>query len=291
MLRYEEYFLNESSTNYFDWQKIIDESKITQEDLEKINSEIFLTKLIQNNVKDVEAHANFLAQVKCECNFVPKEEEVNYSAGWLWRTFGKGNKRGNSVYFNTLEDAEKIYRQGKQAILNTIYSNNKNLGNNKPGDGWNFRGRGFIQITGRYNYEKIGNILNLDLINNPDLIVDPKYAFDICIAYLKFKLGQNLSDLKNISRLNAVIGFAGGSPEKQKRIKYSNIFLNKLKKGDLSPIDHKEIELVISYLGTLNRSKLELYKGQNDIAAQDKTAINLYKYKNIISQDKTQVKK
>ena len=45
----------------------------------------------------------------------------------------------------------------------------RNLGNTKPGDGRRFKGRGFIQLTGRYNYEKAGKALNLDLVNNPGL--------------------------------------------------------------------------------------------------------------------------
>lgn len=57
----------------------------------------------------------------------------------------------------------------------------RRLGNTQPGDGWFFRGRGYVQITGRRNYKLAGDVLGLDLIGNPDLALDPVVAGRILV--------------------------------------------------------------------------------------------------------------
>ncbi len=57
------------------------------------------------------------------------------------------------------------------------------LGNTEKGDGYRFRGRGPIQITGGANYKKYGDLLGVDLVANPDLAAQPQYAFQIAALY------------------------------------------------------------------------------------------------------------
>ena len=63
------------------------------------------------------------------------------------------------------------------------YEGRADLGNTQPGDGRRYKGRGFIQITGRSNYQTYGNSLGVDLINNPDLALDPNIASQIFAVY------------------------------------------------------------------------------------------------------------
>ena len=66
------------------------------------------------------------------------------------------------------------------------YEGRKNLGNTQPGDGPRFRGRGFIQLTGRANYDYFGKKIGMDLVNNPDLALRPDIAARIAAEYWKY---------------------------------------------------------------------------------------------------------
>jgi len=68
---------------------------------------------------------------------------------------------------------------GGPTYLERLYEGRKDLGNTEPGDGARFRGRGFIQITGRWDYQHFGQEVGKDLIANPDLARDPEIAAQI----------------------------------------------------------------------------------------------------------------
>lgn len=63
------------------------------------------------------------------------------------------------------------------------YEGRKDLGNTQPGDGRRYKGRGIIQLTGRFNYRKFGAMSGLDLENNPELAADPKIAVKIAMDF------------------------------------------------------------------------------------------------------------
>ena len=65
------------------------------------------------------------------------------------------------------------------------YEGNRMLGNTEPGDGYRFRGRGFIQLTGRSNYEIFGRLLGVDLLNHPDWACSPTTAAQVLAAYFR----------------------------------------------------------------------------------------------------------
>jgi peptidoglycan L-alanyl-D-glutamate endopeptidase CwlK len=65
-----------------------------------------------------------------------------------------------------------------------LYDNRKDLGNTGPPDGANFRGRGFVQLTGRHNYTRFGQELGVDLVANPELANDPQIAANLLARFL-----------------------------------------------------------------------------------------------------------
>lgn len=120
--------------------------------------------------------AMFIAQCGHESTgFTQLVESFNYSVTGL-SGFVKA-KRLTQDQASTLgrrpgESALPLARQ--RAIANLVYS--KRNGNNGPGDGWLFRGRGIIQITGLTNYRDCGNGLKVDLVSLPELLAQDEYA-------------------------------------------------------------------------------------------------------------------
>ena len=74
----------------------------------------------------------------------------------------------------------------------------KILGNTRPGDGAKYKGRGFIQITGKYNYKKAGEAIGVDLVKNPKLAEDPAIAAKIAVWYWKTRVQPNVTDWHDI---------------------------------------------------------------------------------------------
>ena len=83
------------------------------------------------------------------------------------------------------------------------YEGRRNLGNTSPGDGPRYKGRGFIQLTGRANYRAYGKTLGLDLLRHPELAEDPRNAVEsACEYWTKRQLNPlaDKDDLKTITR-------------------------------------------------------------------------------------------
>lgn len=81
----------------------------------------------------------------------------------------------------------------------------KALGNVKPGDGAKYKGRGFIQITGRYNYKKAGEAVGLNLLKNPELAEKPEVAAKIAVWFWQHRVQTNVSNFKDTSAVTKQI--------------------------------------------------------------------------------------
>ncbi len=188
--------------------------KRVEEVIQKLREYGYINKL---------AVANILGQIEAESQFNPSAVEGSYSAKRLYELWGK-EQEGNTILFNSEQEADELVKQGKEAVYNRIYGHNKNkLGNKENGDGYRFRGRGYLQLTGRANYEAIGRLLlretagSVDLVNNPDLAARPEVAVEIVPLYLQMKkiYPNNSTVLEDVEALTKKIGPADKSLEKR----------------------------------------------------------------------------
>jgi putative chitinase len=143
--------------------------------------------------------AAFLAQCGHESGgFMVLKENLNYSAEGLNKIFKK--------YFPTLESAQPYARQPEK-IANRVYSNRMGNGDEASGDGWKYRGRGPIQLTGKDNYRAFANDYFEDpqtLLDDPDLLIDhiPTSLLAAVWFWQKNKLNKeaDAGDIKTMTR-------------------------------------------------------------------------------------------
>lgn len=112
--------------------------------------------------------AAFIAQCGHESGgFKLLSENLNYRAETLCKLWPKR--------FPTLEFAKQFEKNPKK-IANSVYANRMGNRDEASGDGYRFRGRGCIQLTGHSGYYHAGQALGVDFVMNPDLVATPKYA-------------------------------------------------------------------------------------------------------------------
>lgn len=115
--------------------------------------------------------AMYLAQTIFESNYLKAtEENLNYSADGLLKTFPK--------YFNA--DTAKAYARNPQKIANKVYANRMGNGNEASGDGWKYRGRAYIQLTGKSNYQAFSkyDLCTANVLNDPDSVGKVSKGYD-----------------------------------------------------------------------------------------------------------------
>ena len=122
--------------------------------------------VVDLGIKDELRLAHFIGQLAHESGFKPLNENLNYSAKRLtqvWPSRFRSLAATNGFARNPMALANKVYngRMGNKAGSN---------------DGWNFRGRGFIQLTGRTNYTKCGAAIGIDLVKTPDRLLEPEVS-------------------------------------------------------------------------------------------------------------------
>jgi putative chitinase len=122
------------------------------------------------------------------------EEDLHYRAAGLRKTFKK--------YFTTDAIANK-YAMQPERIANRAYANRNGNGNEASGDGWKYRGRGWPQLTGRANYEKLGLVLSLPLIEKPELALDPNVSAQILVLGMK----NGIFTSRKLSQYHTKIGY------------------------------------------------------------------------------------
>lgn len=155
--------------------------------------------------------AHFISQLAHESNgFKAKEENLNYSAKRLREVFHK--------YFKTDEEAEK-YARNREMIANRVYADRMDNGDEASGDGYKYRGRGLIQLTGRYNYTKCSKAIGIDIVSNPDLIIqNPKVSAMAAAWYWDFRNINKKADANDVQGVTYLVN--GGDHGSKQRETY-----------------------------------------------------------------------
>lgn len=191
------------------------------------NFDALQKQLASQGITDPKAVSNIMAQVQAESGGVSKSENLNYSGAKLFELYGAGNKGGNKVRFKTMEEANAVAAKGPEAVGNMIYGGRMG---NAADEGFKYRGRGLIQLTGKDNYAKFGKMIGVDLVTNPDLANDPQVAQQIAAAYFADKQKKGV-DLSNIEAIGKAVGYAGGAAETAKRAQIAAGFQTQMAGG------------------------------------------------------------
>lgn len=163
--------------------------------------------------------AHFLAQCSHESGgFKTVSENLNYSANGLRNIFKK--------YFpNNLAE---VYAKKPEKIASRVYGGRMGNGIEPTGEGYKFRGRGFIQLTGKDNYRAFGTAIGEDLLSNPDLVstkyplLSAAWFFQRCLS--KCDLGSSREAITSVSKC-----VNGGTIGLEDRIKHFKEFYELLK--------------------------------------------------------------
>lgn len=189
----------------------------------------YSTLLKRNGIDTPLRLAHFFAQLEHESNLRPVSENLNYSAGALRRVFGR--------YFS--KELAELYARQPERIANRVYANRMENGNEASGDGWRFRGRGFIQITGKRNYRTLTNDTGIDYINNPDLLLTEADSMISAIWYWNRNAINAFADADDLDGVSDVINIG------RKTARY----------GDANGFRHR-LECLLKYKKTFNSEKL-----------------------------------
>jgi putative chitinase len=156
--------------------------------------------------------SHFLAQCKHEsANWTATRENLNYSAKGLRAIFGK--------YF-TSDSMAMQYQRNPQKIANLVYANRMGNGSVESGEGYKYRGRGYIQLTGKSNYAAFNRYISDDVVANPDL-VESKYALMSAAFYWSNRSLNSTADRGEqpvvvVAVTQKVNGGQNGYPDRQR---------------------------------------------------------------------------
>jgi putative chitinase len=159
--------------------------------------------------------AHFFGQTGTETGeFKLFAENLNYSAAGLQTTFGK--------YFPG--NLEESYAKQPEKIANRVYGSRMGNGDETSGDGYKFRGRGALQLTGKANYEAFAKYLNKpEIITNPDLVAT-EFAFESAMFFFdKNKLwsicDQGINDAAILALTKRINGGTHGLADRSEKTK------------------------------------------------------------------------
>jgi len=163
--------------------------------------------------------AHFLAQTGHEsAGFLKVEEGLNYSENALTAMFGKRITAEQARAYGR----NAMHAANQKMIASIIYANRNGNGDVASGDGYRYRGRGLIQITGKANYAALMKQLGVDVVANPDLLLGYRFAAMSAAAWWKNHGLNELADSDDVIRITRIInGGTNGLDDRKSRLSKS----------------------------------------------------------------------
>lgn len=195
----------------------------------KASAEPALTQAMADaGITNPNEQAAFMGQMSHESGgFRTMEESFNYSSAKKVMAASK-TARGKGK-----KAVQEAMAQGPEAVANLMYGGREDLGNTEEGDGYRFRGRGYTQLTGRDNYQRTGDALGIDLVNNPDLAKDPEIAAKIATHFWQSRDGLSEAakqgDTREVTKL--INGGTNGLADREAR---TQAYLAAARNGELN---------------------------------------------------------
>lgn len=176
--------------------------------------EIFNDLFPKYDITNTNRIAGFLAQCGHEsADFTVLKENLNYSAEGLDKVFPK--------YFKNVGRNAQEYHRQPEKIANIVYANRMGNGDTDSGDGWKFRGRGAIQITGRDNYTRLAKYIGMSLDETVVYIETLRGAIESACWFWKANKINDTCDNDDIVLMTKKVN--GGTNGLEERKKHYNL--------------------------------------------------------------------
>ena len=193
--------------------------------IQKNNISLLIDEMKKKGITDPLAQIGMLSVVKKESNFKPKGEVsyANTDNSRIRKIFGSRVSKFSDGELNKLKSNAKEF-------FNLVYA--KIAGNQGGGDGWNFRGRGFNQLTGRGNYRKYGQLSGVSLESNPEMLNRNDIAAKIAVTFLLD--GQSPSSIPKFSSKEDAASYFADKNARKKRSGHRNKAIEASKSFDVA---------------------------------------------------------
>jgi putative chitinase len=195
-----------------DSRTLSDIAKITLDHAEAIKDAINMA-IDKADLSTDERVAAFIAQCGHESDsFRFMEENLNYKAESLCRTWPS--------HFN--EENAQEYAHQPEKIANRAYANRMGNGDEESEDGWNYRGRGWLQTTGKNGYEELSDATQIDFLSNPDAVATPEgSAISAAVFWEKHGLNKHVDRNDFTGLTKAINGGTIGLDDRMARYEYA----------------------------------------------------------------------
>lgn len=150
------------------------------------------------NINTLERVAGFISQCAYEsADFTRLEENLNYSAAGLEKIFSK--------YFSRAGVSAVGYARNPQRIANRVYANRMGNGDEASGDGWRYRGRGIIQLTGFNNYSAFARSIDVKVDEAIRYVTTPQGAIESACWFWQTRNINPAADVRDVERMTRLV--------------------------------------------------------------------------------------